>query len=190
MYKLGFSSHQIHQIQSSFYEYYSSTVVVSRSSQNITYSWIPDVVHDELDFVLVPLRPGRGDVDQPREEEDTVRYHVEIQLPPGEEDDRLEHHLRLPELPVEVAGHGGALSARPTTENEDEFHSTLQCRLLKTISSGISISTWDRLAFTAYSNQCEKNIAASMSPAGRKWQFRGEHELWVIGENIQAGEDL
>ena len=59
---------------------------MSRSSQNITYSWIPDVVHDELDFVLVLGRPGGRDVDHPGEELRTVRYHVEIQLPSEEEE--------------------------------------------------------------------------------------------------------
>ena len=51
---------------------------------NDTYSGIPDVVHDELDFVLVLGRPGGRDVDHPGEELRTVRYHVEIQLPSEE----------------------------------------------------------------------------------------------------------
>ena len=53
---------------------------------NDTYSGIPDVVHDELDFVLVLGRPGGRDVDHPGEELRTVRYHVEIQLPSEEEE--------------------------------------------------------------------------------------------------------
>ena len=55
-------------------------------SLNDTYSGIPDVVHDELDFVLVLGRPGGRDVDHPGEELRTVRYHVEIQLPSEEEE--------------------------------------------------------------------------------------------------------
>ena len=53
---------------------------------NDTYSGIPDVVHDELDFVLVLGRPGGRDVDHPGEELRTVRYDVEIQLPSEEEE--------------------------------------------------------------------------------------------------------
>ena len=54
-------------------------------SLNDTYSGIPDVVHDELDFVLVPLRPRRGDVHQPGEQLHAVSDHVEVQLPLGED---------------------------------------------------------------------------------------------------------
>ena len=41
-------------------------------------------MHYELEFVLVFLRPGTGDVDQPLEQHSTVSYHVEIQFPPEE----------------------------------------------------------------------------------------------------------
>ena len=88
-------------------------------------------MHDELDFVLVPLRPGRGEVHQPREQLHAVSDHVEVQLPLGEDDGRLEHDLRLPELPVDVAGHGRALTAGPSTEDQDEFYSFLWPELNK-----------------------------------------------------------
>ena len=49
---------------------------------NITYRWIPDIVEEELDFLLVVIRPRLCSVDESTEEFLIVSYHVEHQFPP------------------------------------------------------------------------------------------------------------
>ena len=54
-----------------------------------------------------------------------VKSHWDRGNPPGKDRGRLQHHLRLSVLPVEVTGHGRSLSSRPSTQDQNEFYTFL-----------------------------------------------------------------